>query len=205
MNQFKMIAVALILVGFASGCATRSALVQTVDEPAHQVASGQAEIVFMRPSSYAAAVQASVYDVTDGQLEFIGIVSQGTRINFAVTPGERRFMVIAENADFMEAQLDGDKTYYALVAPRMGVWRARFSLLPVRKDPDARYSMLTPDFDRWLERTEWVEMAPAAQSWFQSNRSSIQSKKASYMERWNRMAPHDKEVLTLSPEDGVAR
>jgi len=189
----------------SSGCATRSEHVQTIDEPTVRPDAGQAEIVFMRPSGHGAAIQASVYDVTDGEVEFIGIVSAGTRINHAVVPGEYRFMVVAENADFMEARLDGDRTYYALVSPRMGVWKARFSLLPIRNDPDAKYSLLGNRFERWMERTDWVTMTDSAQSWFESNEDNVRYKYRRHLEKWNEKSPEDVAILTLDRVDGVAR
>lgn len=204
MSKLRFLTILCVLAVVSSGCATRSQHVQTVDEPAVAPGDGQAEIVFMRPSSYGVGIQASVYDVTDGEIEFIGIVSAGTRINYAVDPGEYRFMVVAENADFMEARLDGDRTYYALVSPRMGVWRARFSLLPIRKNPDAKYSLLSDDFERWMERTEWVSMTESARSWFESNEASVRAKYHRYLEKWREKAPEDLAVLTLDPADGVA-
>lgn len=203
-SKLKFLTIVCVLAVVSSGCAMRSKHVQTVDEPAVQPGAGQAEIVFMRPSSYGAAVQASVYNVTDGEIEFIGIVSSGTRVNYAVDPGEHRFMVVAENADFMEARLVGDKTYYALVSPRMGVWRARFSLLPVRNDADAKYSLLSDDFEQWIERTEWVSMTESARSWFESSEASIREKYRGYIEKWQEKAPEGLAALTLDPGDGVA-
>jgi hypothetical protein len=80
-NHSKIVVIALILVTLSTGCATRSTHVQAIDGPTQQPNPGQAELVFLRPSTRGEAFQASVYDVTDGQLEFIGIVSAGTRIN----------------------------------------------------------------------------------------------------------------------------
>lgn len=205
MSSWRFVTISCLLAVVSSGCATRSQHVQIVNEPTVQPDAGQAELVFMRPSSYGAAIQASVYDVTDDKVEFIGIVSSGTRINYTVDPGEYRFMVIAENADFMEARLEADRTYYALVSPRMGVWRARFSLLPIRNDPDAKYSLLSDQFERWMERTDWVTMTASARSWFKSNEASVRDKYHRYLEKWNDKAPEDVAVLTLDPVDGVAR
>ena len=46
--------------------------------------------------------------------DFIGILSGKTKVAHLTEPGEKLFMVIGENADFMKATLEAGKTYYAL-------------------------------------------------------------------------------------------
>jgi len=92
-----------------------------------------AKVVFMRVGKMGGAISASVFDVTEpGEPKFIGIVRQSSKVAYPVKPGLYTFMVISEAADFMQAAVLGGKTYYALVTPRMGVWKARFSFQPVR-------------------------------------------------------------------------
>ena len=70
--------------------------------------------------TYDQAIQASVYDVTSGAPEFIGIVSNDTKISYMTSPGEHMFMVVGESADFLKASVVEGKTYYTVVSPRMG-------------------------------------------------------------------------------------
>ena len=130
----KWIGVVVLLLAVA-GCAGRSKYMQ--DVPAGQAdyvpEPGRTLVIFMRPSGFGFAIQSSVFDITDGEPEFLGIVSAKTKIAHNADPGEHRYMVIGENAGFLEADLLADRTYYSLVTPRMGVWKARFSLKPVRK------------------------------------------------------------------------
>jgi len=88
-------------------------------------------------------------------------------------------MVVGESADFMAADLEANKTYYALVTPRMGWWKARFSLKPVHNG-----ELNSPDLIEWLEDCEWVEKNAASENWASSNMPSIESKHKEYYEKW---------------------
>jgi hypothetical protein len=167
------------------------------------VAPGDATVVFLRPSSVGGAIQASVYDVTGGKTTFGGIVSTKTRVSMHVPAGEHLFMVVAENADFMNATLDAGKSYYVLVKPRMGMWKARFSLIPIHRDPNAKYNLDSADFTKWKSASQPVEKTPAADAWYAQHHADIEAKRLDYMQKWDRMLPQDKAVLTLHAEDGA--
>jgi hypothetical protein len=149
------------------------------------------------------AIQASVYDVTGGKTTFGGIVSTKTRVSMHVPAGEHLFMVVAENADFMNATLDAGKSYYVLVKPRMGMWKARFSLIPIHRDPSAKYNLDSADFTKWKSASQPVEKTPAADAWYAQHHADIEAKRLDYMQKWDRMLPQDKAVLTLHAEDGA--
>jgi hypothetical protein len=168
-----------------SSCAS-SRMVDVAEPPA--VASphpDQATIVFMRTSSLGFAVQSAVFDITNDPPDFIGIVSSGKKIAITARPGQHRFMVVSEAADFMDAELAAGKTYYALITPRMGVWKARFSLKPV--------SAMNPEIQEDLKSTNWVENTPDSRDWARDNMVSIQAKKTEYIGEW--LAKPDKPVL----------
>jgi hypothetical protein len=114
-------------------------------------------------------------------------------------------MVVAENADFMEATLDAGKTYYAVVRARPGVWKARFSLLPIHATSADQYNLQDPEFQKWNSASEWVERTERADAWFADNRASIEEKRRDYLVKWDRMAPNDKAELVLNAADGVAQ
>jgi hypothetical protein len=162
----------------------------------------KALIVFLRPSVYGGGVQASVYDITGGSENFIGIMSGKTKAAYLAEPGEKLFMVIGENADFMKAILEPGKTYYALVSPRVGFWKARFSLLPIHRDATSKYRTESDEFKEWISTTLYVENTEASHAWYRLNKASVQIKKGEYMQKWDRMLPQDKAVLTLRANDG---
>lgn len=168
------------------------------------IESGKAMLVLMRPSYYGGAVAASVYDVTGGEIRFIGVLGPKDNIAHQVGPGARRFMVVAENADFMEATLEAGKTYHAVVRARPGVWKARFSLIPMQSESNDQYNLQSADFKQWIAASEWVESTPRALAWFEENRASIEDKHKSYLVKWDAMLPADKAELTMGTEDGIA-
>ncbi len=190
----KWIGVVVLLLAVA-GCAGRSKYMQ--DVPAGQAAyvpePGRTLVIFMRPSGFGFAIQASVFDITDGEPEFLGIVSAKTKIAHNTNPGEHRYMVIGENADFLEADLLADRTYYSLVTPRMGVWKARFSLKPVHK-----FDLTSAEFTQWYDDTRWVENTPASLTWAQEHMGSIKRKQEKYLPKW--LIRTDRGVLL--PNDG---
>lgn len=194
---------ALLLLLPLGGCVatsknmTRSANLQPIPEP------GKALVVFMRPSTYGGGIQATVYDASQPAEEFIGIVSGKTKIAHQAEPGKHLFMVIGENADFVNATLDADKTYYVLVSPRMGVWKARFSLLPIHNDTAAKYSLKSADFPKWQAATHFVEKSADAETWYQQNAASVKAKRADYMQKWNQASAEQLQELTVLPSDGI--
>jgi hypothetical protein len=184
------------------GCVTTSGYMAPATVQSMGPQAGKALVVFMRPSNYGGAIQASVYDATQPAQEFIGIVSGNTKIAYQADPGKHLFMVIGENADFLNATLDAGKTYYVLVSPRMGMWKARFSLLPIHSDPAAKYSTRSTDFAKWQAGTHWVQKTPAADAWYRENAADITAKRADYMQRWNTASAEQQAELTLLPSDG---
>ncbi|MGN6739133.1 hypothetical protein [Dyella sp.] len=193
--------VALALLAGLTGC--QSSLMTKAGGSEPRPAPGKALVVFMRPSSLGGAIQSSVYDTAEKGDTFIGIVSTKTKIAYQADPGDHLFMVVAENADFMTAHLDAGKTYYTLVSPRMGVWKARFSLLPIHNRADAKYSMQSKDFREWMAQTDWVTVTPAAQQWYREHAGDIRAKKFDYLRKWDKADAQQRAELTLPADDGI--
>jgi hypothetical protein len=163
---------------------------------------GKAQIVFLRSSSAGSAFQSSVYDVTSGNPFFIGIVANNTRVSHLTDPGKRTFMVVSEAADFMQAELSEGRTYYSIVTPQTGAWKAHFSLHPIKKDPAGKFSTASPDFAGWLANTRLVENTPESEQWARDNNKDVQEKYHEYWPKWLGKTAEEKEQLTLRPEDG---
>ena len=162
----------------------------------------QAQVVFMRDSFVGSAIAASIYDVTDDEPVFIGILHNRTKLAYSTLPGKHRFMVVSEAADFMEADLSAGRTYYSIVTPRMGTWKARFSMWPVKRT-GSRYLLDSTEFSNWSQGTRLAIMTPNARSWYAANRNSIIAKQHGYWPVWQRKSKADLELRTLSPEDGL--
>ncbi len=197
------VAVAVIVfMLFGSGCASDPMLAtpsQEVDTPAPR----EAQIVFMRYSFVGSAINASLYDVSEEGTEFLGILSNAKKIAYKTTPGKHTFMVVSEAADFMEANLLPGKTYYSIVTPRMGAWKARFSLWPIRNDADSRYNVYSEEFKKWQDETILMTNTKEAHNWYESNKGSVQTKKLKYWPVWEKKSPAALSERTLNPEDGI--
>ncbi|MCD4764417.1 MAG: hypothetical protein K8R28_10405 [Desulfobacterales bacterium] len=156
---------------------------------------GKSMVVFMRPSGMGFAIQSSVFEINEENPSIVGIVAAKKKVSYQLEPGKHLFMVVGESADFMSAELEANKTYYALVTLRMGVWKARFSLKPIHSDV-----LNSPQFNKWLEGCEWVEKTPDSENWASSNSGSIQSKYNKYYSKW--MSKDLSERPKLLPQDG---
>lgn len=136
----------------------------------------KAVVVFLRPSTFAFGIQSSVFDVTENPPTFIGIVSSTSKIAYASPPGARRFMVVSESADFMDAELESGKTYYSLVTPRMGAWKARFSLRPVHSGDS--------ELDEQLQSCTWIDNTPSSIEWARRAEANVVRKRDENLPRW---------------------
>ena len=112
-------------------------------------------------------------------------------------------MVISEAADFMKAELAANKTYYGIVTPRMGVWKARFSLYPIKKNPASKFSNTSDKFQGWVKNTKLVENTPESKQWARENSVDIRDKYSEYWAKWQEKTPEKKKQLTLIPSDGI--
>jgi hypothetical protein len=187
-----------ILLMLWFGCAGRTATMRDIPsaEVPAAIQSDKARIVFMRPSMLGFAVQSSVFEIVSGEPELIGIVSAQKKVGFSCNPGKHLFMVIGESADFMSADVIAGKTYYAVVVPRMGMWKARFSLRPVLQGEH-----LKDEFKQWDRDCQWTEKTSDADQWAFTHLSSIKSKQESDMTKWLQRPEGDRPALL--PDDGI--
>jgi hypothetical protein len=190
------------VIFLATGCASTKML-DRANQEVEVPTADKAQLIFMRSSSFGGAVQSTVFNITSTDPEFIGILSYGKKLSYAVDPGKHVFMVIGESADFMEANLAGGKTYYAMVTPRMGAWKTRFSMKPVRNGVDGEFQYESDRFQGWLKKTSFVENTPESIAWFNANLDSIVSKQTEYWEVWQEKSAEDLAERTLNPDDGV--
>lgn len=180
-----------VMMIFLGGCASEHMISIPAPPVASAPAPDKATVVFLRPSIIGGAIQSSVFDVT-GETRLVGIVSAGRMLAHVTEPGSRRFMVIGENADFLEADLVAGRVYYARVEPRMGMWKARFALVPLA----ANASDLASD----LASCTWVDNTPASWRWAQENKPSIEEKRAEFLVK-HEAKPVDKRRC-LTPDMG---
>jgi hypothetical protein len=186
----------IIAMAVALGaCGGAAQMIPAGEAPA--LRPGEALIVFMRPSNYGGLVASSVFDVTTAESKFVGIVYPGNKLAHALPAGEHTFMVVGESADFMRATVVAGRTYHALVTPRIGVWKARFSFRPVRQA-----ELGGSEFADWDAATQFVANSAASQNWAVQNAADVNSKRAQYWPEWMSKPPHQQLSQTLNAEDG---
>lgn len=189
---------AILLAAFSTGEA-EAGRSKYLDYPADRGAelaappADKALVVFLRPAAGAKGIHSAVYQ----DEEFLLLMTGKTAYLRMVDPGEHRFMVVSEAADFLAADLDGGKIYFIQVKPRMGAWRARFSLHPILPET-ADWSKL----QSWLNDVYLVEPNDAAGTWAEKNHASAMKKKSAYLPKWEKKA--DSEKPMLRKDDGVA-
>lgn len=185
-----------------AGCASN--LMQLEPNQERLVPQSQvSQLIFMRPSYLGAAIKASLYDVSTEPAIFIGILSSGKKVAYQSPQGKRTFMVVSEAADFMEAELLPEKSYFAVVTPRMGAWKARFSLWPVSNNRKTHYRIQSDEFEEWQKNTKFVSNTDESRAWFEQNKASIKSKQLQYWTVWQQKSAKSLSERTLIQGDGI--
>lgn len=193
MNRRWMLLLTLLAATVLGGCVTpepNMRLSEVVTAPV-EPAPNKALVYFIRPSQLGYPAHAAVYDGD----EFIGFAPYRQKLAYQAAAGEHLFMVVSEAADFMTADLVAGRTYYVQVVPRMGAWRARFSLWAVTKA-----DLQTDEVRGWIDAASPVKNKQEAYDWAKNNAPSVNKKRDAYYAKWitkaDNLRPH------LKAEDG---
>ncbi len=181
-RNFQLLAAVLLSALFLSGCTgtVENMRVVPLDKIVAAPKEGKSMVVFMRPSDFGGAYRSSLFEIKkNNPPSLVGIVTAKEKVAYQLEPGKHLFMVMGKNVDFMLAELKANKTYYALVMPKMGRWIARFSLYPVPIN-----QLYSSQFESKLNNCEWVEKTPASDDWLNSNMAGIQSKYKEHYAKW---------------------
>lgn len=170
----------------------------TAIEPGFDIpfpAAGNSAVVFMRPGPLTEAYDYVSAVVFDGQ-EMVGALKEATYVVHETPPGTHRFMVLSEAADFLDANLVADRVYFVRVRPRMGVWRTRFSLLPVRPNVSNREKVR-----EFLATARRAVLNDVGRTWAADNATSIAEKRDEYQKTWLEKPAAERPLLR--PIDGI--
>jgi hypothetical protein len=192
----KLMLILLIAASLGMGCANK--LMQPIESATIDGAVGPNEtvIVFFRATSFGGAVQAPVIEASeDGALSYVAVISAGKKYLHRTTPGKHLYIVGGESSEMLEADMEGGKTYYTYVSPRMGIWKARFVFVPVSNTS-------SEEFKKDVAWCNWVQNTPDGQAWFLDNLPSLQSKYAEALKKHQEATPDKRK--TLKPEHGAA-
>lgn len=184
--------ITLALVGVVAslfGCASPRMNLSVPQEKEITPKPDKALVYFIRPSKLGFAIHAAVYD----DEQFIGMVPYGQKLPYHASPGKHRYMVISESADFLSADLAAGKTYYIEVVPRMGAWRARFSLAPVAKE-----ELQTAKVKAKIAKARLISNNQNAYDWATGNHPSVLAKKEKYLKKWNAKPDSEKPSLKVT-------
>ncbi len=160
-----------------------------------QGAAGRANIIFMRPSMFGGPVASSVFEIVDGKALLVGVLRSKQRLAYEAAAGAHLFMVMGESADFMSAELSAGKTYHALVTPRMGMWKARFSLRPVHQG-----ELDSKAFGDWQYACALAERQARDDTWAATNAAVIEDKRAKYLPEWQQKPEAQRPALLADDE-----
>ncbi len=149
-------------------------------------APGKALVYLARPQRMGAVVKVKTY--LDGKP--LGFVMSGSFLAVEVEPGKHEFVVSAENAGFLEAEVLADKVYLVQVAIHMGMWKARTHFEVARPGTDA-----LKEISEKKDDLRAIETTPEGMAWIAKRQADFDQTIADYRKK-------GEEFETLKPEDG---
>ena len=196
--MFRYLGLWLCLSIGVAGCASRGMMAK--DENPTTPTPDRAVITLMYPRQPTDFVSVSVYDVTEPQTKFIGILENGSKIAYPVPAGKYTFMIVANSTDFLDAQVAAGKTYYAVVEqtqPHAAGLMFRYAFRAVRAaeidSADFR------EINRW---TPFRAKTAKADAWYGTTESSVRNRREANLPIWGVRTAAERSSRTLNVEDG---
>jgi hypothetical protein len=186
-----------LVVLFAGGCTSkymaRSATpLQIAPRPS------AATVVFVRPSSFGAAIHPTIFDERG---RFLGDAEPSSHFVAEVAPGEHTFVVWAENTGPIHANLAPGRVYFIEVAIKPGAFQARAHLLAI-----------APRTESWASVREWmadtkptVADRDAGQAYLDTRRDDVGERLRRAAEAFAELDDEERDARTLYPNDGIAQ
>ncbi len=126
--------------------------------------------------------------------KYIAYMVPKTQFDYLTEPGKHLFIASMENKAFLEADLEGGKTYYVFLRVIMGVWRSRVGFIAV--NDGSEYWSKIPDYEAGL-----LKLTPdmeAIDKWEALNKHKATALVEQYEPVWKEQYNWEK----LNPEDG---
>ena len=144
---------------------------------------GASLVIFVRPDAWGASRMMLYVGPSDpaflwDDAYYVGTIMDDQHIAYVTKPGLHLFSVTSEAADFVEAELLPDRTYYVLVGRRMGGIRERFSLLPA-SDPKS-----LADVKEAVRRTSQIRQNERSAAWERGKRETHARMRRKYLPMW---------------------
>lgn len=187
--------IALMSLALA-GCSATSPYMQESTTPIVLAPrAGAATVVFVRPSSFGAALRATILD---GRGRFLGDSLPHSYFAITVPPGEHLFIGCAENTAALRATLAPGRTYYIEVSPRIGSVSPRVELLAVTPKSETYR-----DLGAWLaESTPLVADERAGQAYWAGRTEETTERVRLAGEAIGAYEEDDLAERTIVPDDG---
>lgn len=193
----KRILLCLFPMLFLTGCASN--LMSTVSDYENVIPEDKAVITFFRTSKYGGAVQAPIaHEKFDGDIEFVGVASTGTKIRHVVEPGEHIYVVSSETADIVKAKVEANKAYYIRIQPRIGAWKARFGNKVMRKKHAE-----SPKIKAAVSESRLVIINERGKRWFEEKKKAMYLKMMKGKYIYENSNEKYKKSRNMNPEDGI--
>lgn len=185
--RFLTLSSILLLVGCSSPRQHMSEI--TASKFVSKPSQGKSLVIFARADSWGLGGQMQG-GVFDGE-KYIGSIPEAVHFSYETEPGEHMFMLIAERASLMKANLAPNKTYHAIIEARSGGWRAAYVFVPVNDDKtEAKFKEI-------LANSKPVATNNEGKQWAQKSKNSIASKRAHALSNWERMPDSKKAILKI--------
>lgn len=190
-----VLVMAVVLLVAGSGCHAHSDLMEASNRAIRAAPTDAAQVVFVRPTAWAANRLVTVVDDRGG---FVGELEAVSYVVARVRPGRHRFVVWADNTAVLEAHLDAGKTYFVEIMLRAGMWGPGVELLgygPGR----GNWRMLPA----WLTEAKRLEpVAASSVAWAREHEDTIRA----HTERVGAvLSDYEEERIlhTLAVHDGI--
>jgi hypothetical protein len=196
--MFRYLGLWMCLSIGVAGCAGRGMM--SKDENPATPKPDRAVVTLMFPRATSDLLSVSVYDVTEPQTKFIGILENGSKIAYPVPAGKYTFMIVANSTDFLEAQVAGGKTYYAVVEqvqPHAAGFLFRYAFRAVRAA-----EIDSADFRAVNRDTPFRAKTERADAWYGTSESSVRNRREAYLPAWRAKTATARSAQMLNVEDG---
>jgi len=156
-------------------------------------AADEAVVVFMRPSSAGEMYSTSLFELHAAGDRFVGTLKGQSRLAYRVKPGRTRFMVVSVGGSdhYIDADLAGGKTYFAIVEYGATAGRAQYILRPM-----TAADQQDADFKACSAVCPWVENNERSLAWARQHMAEIARRKARSLPAWE--SQPDRRSLTAA-------
>ena len=183
--------IAILLPAALAACSTTSYMRDA--QPTPPPGPDEAKVVIYRTATFGGAENFPVYELVDDEDgKLLGFTETDRYFEVRCPPGKHLFVTRGEGDAFIEADLEGGRTYFIRTYSKFGLLSARPGFAPV-----GRESELFPDLEETLSTLQCRELDPRKAAEY-DHREEDSLKKAMAGYREGRKNPR-----LLHPDDGL--